>query len=109
MSAEMCVALRGTMVLIQETRLQTSGLHLPDESRLSEATREATACHRIVGLGPALGNCGLMIGQRVLIRPQSQKYIVPDGSKRFMVMEDEILGTVVEKDLEAEPNTGLVL
>jgi hypothetical protein len=109
MSAEMMVRLRGAMVLIQETRLQTSGLVLPE--KVSESTREATACHRIVGLGPDAVHKGLSLGERVLIRPQSQKYIVPDSSKRFMVMEDEILGTVVEPDLEqaAEPNTGLVL
>jgi hypothetical protein len=97
------------MVMIRETRLQTSGLVLPEQ--LSEESARATLCHRIEGLGPAAIHTGLSLGQRVLIRPQAMKYVMPDGTKRFMVMEDEILGVVVEPDLEqaAEPNTGLVL
>jgi co-chaperonin GroES (HSP10) len=97
------------MVMIRETRLQTSGLVLPD--KLSEESARATLCHRIEGLGPAVLNTDLCLGQRVLIRPQAMKYLMPDGTKRFLIAEDEILGVVVEPDLEqaAEPNTGLVL
>lgn len=93
------VHLRGALVLIQETLLErASGLVVPEV--LSEHTKKAMACHRIVALGPDAVHKGLELGQRVLIRPGASLGILPDESKRFMVLEDEIMATVEDAECE---------
>jgi hypothetical protein len=84
-------------VLIERRRVATAGLVLPE--KLSESSKEAVFTFHVHSLGPGVQDTSIL-GKRVLMRPSGMAVMIPDGSGRALVLEDEVIAVVEEPACE---------